>query len=336
MARPIKQGLDYYPEDVDIYADDKIKFISALFEAEGEAIFHRLLAHIYRNGFYAAWGEDESLLFAMGLPWRRKSIKEFNETVANVVDELLKRDFFCKPLFDKYKILTSTGIQKRYVTGTEKRSRIEIDERYWLLKKESPYLRDSMYFYNVNFPENGVSSPDNEVKGGRSTQSKVEESKVNKSKVNDTTVEHSPEVVLQNQQQQNNEKTIIQYFTNNIHAMPPPLIIEKLLSWTDIFPADVIVKAIEEAVSANKRSFKYIEGILKAWEKEKLLTLSMVERHLKNWNDKKNSDASIKPNQPRQNKFNFKQREWDYEQIERLEREYINESLMENDKDKPK
>lgn len=110
MARPLKNGLDYFPMDVDFFDDDKIAFVSAKFKSEGELIAIKLLCRIYRNGYYCKWGEDEAILFAM------KTLGNIDklDILKSVVEELLERDFFNKELFEKYGVLTSRGIQKRY------------------------------------------------------------------------------------------------------------------------------------------------------------------------------------------------------------------------------
>ncbi len=52
MARPFKQGLDYFPIDVDIFDDAKIKELNFKYGYLGEIIYIRLLTLIYRNGYY--------------------------------------------------------------------------------------------------------------------------------------------------------------------------------------------------------------------------------------------------------------------------------------------
>lgn len=60
VARPKKTGLDYFP--LDVYLDDKFKFVEIKFKLEGFAIVIKLLQKIYANGYYIEWGEDEELL----------------------------------------------------------------------------------------------------------------------------------------------------------------------------------------------------------------------------------------------------------------------------------
>lgn len=110
MARPTKTGLSYFPVDVDIFEDEKLQFISAKYGLKGEAIVFRLLSKIYRNGYYIIFDEDVQLLFSKAIGLERN-----DNATRNVVSELLKRNFFDKTMFEQFQVLTSKGIQKRYV-----------------------------------------------------------------------------------------------------------------------------------------------------------------------------------------------------------------------------
>lgn len=49
MARPVKEGLDYFPLYVDIFEDEKIEAISGEFGIKGEIIVVKLLCAIYKK-----------------------------------------------------------------------------------------------------------------------------------------------------------------------------------------------------------------------------------------------------------------------------------------------
>ena len=52
MARPIKRGLSYFPLDVHVFKDPRIKKLERRFGAYGSIIFIRLLALVYEQGYY--------------------------------------------------------------------------------------------------------------------------------------------------------------------------------------------------------------------------------------------------------------------------------------------
>ncbi len=129
----LKIGLDYFAFDVDFFDNDKIEFLGARFGLRGENIAIRLLCRIYRGkGYYCSWGKDEALLFA-----KRAGDGCTAELAEQVVEELAERDFFDKTLFQRYGILTSREIQKRYLEAAAKRSRIELRAELLLISPEN-------------------------------------------------------------------------------------------------------------------------------------------------------------------------------------------------------
>ncbi len=133
MGRNIKQGLSYFPVDVDIFEDEKIQFVSAIYGPLGEGITIRLLCRIYRNGYFIFFDDDVALLFS-----RSTGDISLLNTIKGVVDELLKREFFDRGMFENYKILTSAGIQRRYnkICADAKRINYQIDPKFDLLRRK--------------------------------------------------------------------------------------------------------------------------------------------------------------------------------------------------------
>lgn len=134
MARPRKDGLDYFPLDVDIDSDDKFQLLEAEHGVKGFGIVVKLLARIYKNGYYTKWTEAEQLLFS-----KRVSVDR-NEVIA-CINSAIKWDIFDKTTFERYGILTSRGIQKRFLFVFKRREGKD-KLPYWLLSdvstKETP------------------------------------------------------------------------------------------------------------------------------------------------------------------------------------------------------
>lgn len=155
MARPNKQGAEYFP--LDVHLDDKFKFIEIKYKLEGFAIIIKLLQKVYSYGYWYKWTDDEALLFS-------DEIRADYELVNKVVNEAISRGIFDQELHEKYNILTSKGIQKRYKEIVRRRKDVEVTEEYLLVDD----------VFGVNDDINPSSSVQNDVK---STQSKVKESK---------------------------------------------------------------------------------------------------------------------------------------------------------------
>lgn len=61
-------------------------------------------------------------------------------------------------------------------------------------------------------------------------------------------------------------KDVITAYRKNIYPMPGEMDLEKLKALVDDFGSDTVIKAIDRAVTRNKRSLAYIHGILKRWQ----------------------------------------------------------------------
>ncbi|MCL1942002.1 MAG: DUF4373 domain-containing protein [Candidatus Azobacteroides sp.] len=169
MARTNKTGIDYFPFDVDFFNDEKIEFTSARFGVKGEIIAIRLLCKIYRNGYYTDWSEDENTLLA-----KRAGEGITPSLVSEIVNELVRRGFFDKSLLDRFRILTSKGIQRRYFEAVKRYKRVDVIRDYLLV--------DVSKTDNVNIIEiNGYINADND---NINPQKKREEKKRNVESVN--------------------------------------------------------------------------------------------------------------------------------------------------------
>jgi len=75
MARPFKQGLQYFPLDVNIFEDEKIQDLNLAFGYLGEIIYIRLLSMIYANGYYLEKSISSlarTLMKSIGANWTPK------------------------------------------------------------------------------------------------------------------------------------------------------------------------------------------------------------------------------------------------------------------------
>jgi hypothetical protein len=167
LARPIKDGVDYFP--LDVHLDDKFKFIEIKFKLEGFAILIKLFQKIYSYGYWYKWTEDEMLIFA---DENRVDVS----TVKNVVDEAIIREIFDKELYEKCNILTSKGIQNRYKEIVKRRKNVNVIEEYLLIDNNFG-INDNIMQTSSEQEGNTEQTP-SEHNDSKSTQSKVKESKV--------------------------------------------------------------------------------------------------------------------------------------------------------------
>lgn len=69
---------------------------------------------------------------------------------------------------------------------------------------------------------------------------------------------------------------IVQRFQRVIGELPPSAF-DKLQRWREVYPAEIICKAFDEAAESGHRSWKYVDSILKGWQTDGVRTLGDVE-----------------------------------------------------------
>jgi hypothetical protein len=143
LARPQKDGIDYFPIDVNIDLDDKYQLLEAKYGAIGFAVIIKLLMKIYSEGYYYTWGEKEGLLHS-----RRVNV-DIN-TVNAIVNDSVKWEIFDPQIYEKHKVLTSNGIQKRFWEAAKRRNTITIVKQYWLYDVDNIFVNANINLINVD------------------------------------------------------------------------------------------------------------------------------------------------------------------------------------------
>lgn len=124
MGRPTKQGIDYFPLDVGFFSDLKIRKISRACGSQSSSILICLLCNIYRNnGYYILWDKDMPFVIADEVGVSEGAVNE-------VVIKALQVGFFNNELYEKFGILTSGGIQRRFMLATYQRKERQINGDY--------------------------------------------------------------------------------------------------------------------------------------------------------------------------------------------------------------
>lgn len=158
----MKSGIDYFPLDVNM--DEKVELIEAEFGLTGFAVLVKLLQRIYGGeGWYVEWTNEVALLFA-------KRVGAGGSVVSEIVEASIKRGIFDKTLYDKYHILTSAGIQRRYFEAVSRRKNVKVKAEYLLIDVTKILSDVDILSENVNI---------NQKNANILKQSKVKESKVN-------------------------------------------------------------------------------------------------------------------------------------------------------------
>ena len=267
MARPQKEGLDYFPLDTDIAEDEKVLYLEAETGLEGFAIYVKLLSTIYRNNYYMMWTETQLSIYS------RRFFVDKN-TLSTVVSVCNNIGLFDKNLFEKYGILTSHGIQTRYLLALERRSNVTLIDEYCLLDREKIAKSKKVKLISApkqvsayNNPHSTVVSVYNNPIKAPLTSAETPQSKVKESIYSTTT---TPPIIPPEEEQEPMDEElakVVQAFSDNIHPITP-MEFESLQEEMQTFSADRIIEAIARAVDRGKRSMGYVRGILKSWQED--------------------------------------------------------------------
>ena len=175
MGRKIKRGLDYYPVDVDIASDIKMRKLLKRCGGQAYTVYAFLLCLIYKNGYYIELDED--------LPFILSEQTGYSEEyIGQVIDCCLEIDLFNKALYASDKVITSRAIQERYslirrLTNVKN----PIDEFSLISSQETPISSQETPISSQETPSRSTFPP---IYSENSAQRKENKSKVKESKYN--------------------------------------------------------------------------------------------------------------------------------------------------------
>lgn len=243
MARPTKKGLDYFPLDVDILSDLKVRRIIKACGKEAVHILVALLANIYRDeGYYVLWDDDLAFLVADEVGTKEGTVEE-------LVKKAVQVKFFDKDIFDKYSVLTSKGIQNRYILATKERKKVELEFKYLLTNE-------------VNRSNISINGRNNSVNQGNNQQSKVKESKVKEIKEDATAGESASLETFQ-----------------KLWLFPNVVQVEDLLNLVNIYGDELVEAAIKLAGSKDvpkNRAISFLTASLQEWADANVKTIDQA------------------------------------------------------------
>ena len=172
-GRPTKQGIDYFPLDVGFFSDVKVRKIARACGPQSTSILICLLCNIYKDeGYYILWDEDLPFVIADTVGVSEGAVKE-------VLTKAVQVGFFDAEMFSVHRVLTSAGIQRRFLLATYQRKETEIIPEYMINCTNNP----------INHANNSINTVDNRQskvkvkrKKTKETSTSVEAKKVEQAK----------------------------------------------------------------------------------------------------------------------------------------------------------
>ena len=229
MARVSRQGVDYFPLDVDL--DSKFKFLEAKHGLVGFAVIIKMLQSIYREGYWISFGEDEQMIYA-------SEFKLGLETFMSIIETSLEKDIFSSEIFKKYNVLTSRGIQKQYREMTKRRKEVEIVCEYTLVTE----LMSASCKHHVS----------------KSTQTETE----TETETENENENERPEVGIV----VNPERNIFSEYEKAGFGLASSMQAEMLMDLEKTYGFEMVADALRESARQSVFKIGYVEGILKNWK----------------------------------------------------------------------
>lgn len=267
LARPQKAGLEYFPLDVDMANDERVEFLEAKYGVEGFGTLIHLLSAIYRNGYYLPWGEIQIYTTA-------KRINLPVTHLTNIVNLCINIGLFDVYLWETYGILTSHGIQARYIKACDYRKKIKMVKEFCLITPDDGVKEGRFQYIDapkaVSLRKTPIShreTIEKPVEVEQLSEGKPPQSKVKESNISTTTTPLYPPVEENEPMMDEELARVVQKFSDNIHPITP-MEFESLQEALEVFSADRVIEAIARAVDRGKRSMGYVRGILKSWQEE--------------------------------------------------------------------
>lgn len=255
MARPTAKGVEYFPLNVNFINDLKVRKLLLSCGAEAIAVLIYLLSTIYKDeGYYVEIHEDEIDLIAL-------DVNVTPEFVLEVINKACEVRFFDVNLYNNFNILTSKGIQERYLKITERRKNSVVITQFNLV---------NVCNNSVNVNNNSINVDNNPVNVYKSTQSKVKKSKEKKSTEKSLSNDSCKNVYLtETEKRDYTNKKIYELYLNGVGQISPT-IKERLDDLVELYGMEPVIVAINTTIESGGSSIKYVETVAASNLKKKV------------------------------------------------------------------
>lgn len=244
MARPPKCGLSYFPIDTGFFDDSKTLEIMDACGAQSISVLVYLLCNIYeKEGYYIRWDNGQSLLTARNLGIKRGAVQE-------VVDKATQVGFFDSGIYEKFEILTSRGIQKRYYDAISnfRRKGLTVRREIALIPQLSEFMQAET---PVNVAETPVYACNNPTEKRREDKRREEEIRAEETP--------APVPFLSDEIKKTAEEML---------GVVSPADYKTLCDFSRLYSEDWILSALRIATERGRPTLQYTRGILQSYAKQ--------------------------------------------------------------------
>lgn len=252
MPRRPKQGIEFAGWSVDIFDGDTK--IDKLLDAQGWigfSIYFYLCQMAYKfDGYFYRWGYDDSPTTA-----RRMGGGIRSGTVSETVKFCLQIGLFDQRLFDEWNILTSKGIQRRFLAAIQGRRVKSVIEDYWLLDDSESEGLDKCAKNDDLQPTNAhLQGANRDLQSANVPKSRGEENIYN-----------------------NKNKGAVADYLDRINPSASPISLQEIMIHEKSMGTDVCIRAFDIALDEKITSWSYIKTILQNWESQGVKCMADLE-----------------------------------------------------------
>ena len=255
MARPTAKGVEYFPLNVNFISDLKVRKLLLSCGAQSIAVLIYLLSTIYKDeGYFVEIHEDEIDLIAL-------DVNVTPEYVLEVINKACEVRLFDVNLYNNFNILTSKGIQERYLKITERRKNSVVITQFNLI---------NVYNNSINVNNNSINVNNNSINVYDNEQSKVKKRKVQKSTEKSLSNDSVKNVYLtQTEKRDCMNKKIYELYLNGVGQISP-IIKERLDDLVELYGMEHVIVAINTTIESGGSSIKYVETVAASNLKKKV------------------------------------------------------------------
>ena len=154
--------------------------------------------------------------------------------------------------------------------------------------------RENKVFVNLKRPLEKSKNKSQNANKNKSNQNQI----TNQNEIKSNSKQHTQHVVNVSSYDNNyvvngNVNVIYEFIEDNFSRILSPVEINFIDKWLSLFKEDIIKYAVEIAVFNNKKSFKYVDGILKNWKSCNYTTLQEIKEEETKRKDKKGEKVEL-------------------------------------------
>lgn len=247
MPRLQKDVVDYFPHDANACAGDTLTVLQSRFGNDGYAVWFKLLEKL-------ASAEGHYLDCRNPTKWKlfiaKMGVDEI--TTVGILNLLVEMNAIDKELWESKLIWCQNLVNNL--------SEVYKNRRRGLPQKPIPTNNNRITTVDIppELKTPYIPTDKKPITTPAGTQSRVEESRVEESRVNNITTPPPPS--------SSSQQNIFIVYEQEIGQLTPS-ITEELKDAEKEYGGELVIDAVKEAVSAGKRNWRYINGILENWRK---------------------------------------------------------------------